>query len=60
MHNTFHLISKTDTIINESDIGDISESISVRIISDIQKPLEKVSGWIIDSAITLIFKITIP
>lgn len=60
MHNTFHLISKTDTIINESNIGDISESISVRIISDIQKPLEKVSGWIIDSAITLIFKITIP
>ena len=60
MHNTFHLISKTDIIINESDIGDISESISVRIISDIQKPLEKVSGWIIDSAITLIFKITIP
>lgn len=60
MHNTFHLISKTDTIINESDIGDISESISVRIISDIQKPLEKVSGWIIDSSITLIFKITIP
>ena len=60
MHNTFHSISKTDAIINESDIGDMSESISVRIISDIQKPLEKVSGWIIDSAITLIFKITIP
>ena len=40
-YGTFYSHSKTETIINESDIGDIFESIYATIISNIQKSLEK-------------------
>ena len=43
--------SKAETIINESDIDDVFESIYTIIISSIQKSLGKGSGWVIDSVI---------
>ena len=42
---------KAETIINEIDIDDVFESIYTTIISNIQKLLRKISGWIIDSVI---------
>ena len=36
---------------NESDIDDVFKSINITIITNIQKSLEKGSGWIIDSVI---------
>ena len=45
---TFYFNSKPQTIINESNIDDIFESIYIKIISNIQKYLGKGSDWIID------------
>ena len=50
-YNTFHSHSKAETIINESDIDYVIESIYTTIVSNIQKYLRKSSGWIIDSVI---------
>ena len=47
----FYLSSKAAVIINESDIGDVFQSIYVTIITNIQKSLGKDSGWIIDLVI---------
>ena len=40
---------KTETIINETDINNVLESIYTTVILNIQKSLGKGSGWIIDS-----------
>ena len=50
-YNTFYSNSKAETIINESDIDNVFESIYCKIISNIQKSIRKGSGWIIDSII---------
>ena len=50
-YRTFYSNSKAATIINESDIKDVFESVYSNIISNIQKSLRKGSGWIIDSDI---------
>ena len=50
-YDTFYSHSKAETIINESDIDDLVESICTTIISNIQKSLEKSSGSVIDSVI---------
>ena len=47
-YDTFYSNTEAETIINEKDIDDIFESIHTTIISNIQKCLEKGSGWIID------------
>ena len=47
-HTTFYFNSKTETIINESDIDDVIKSMYTKIISHIQKCFGKGSGWIID------------
>ena len=43
-HDTFYSHSKTETIINESDIHDIFESIYTTILSNKQKSLGKGPG----------------
>ena len=48
---TFYSHSKAEKFINESDIDDVFESIYIIIISNIQKCLEKGSGWIMNLAI---------
>ena len=50
-YSTFHLHSKAGTIINESNIEDVFESVYSTVISNMQKSLGQVSGWIIDSVI---------
>ena len=45
-YDTFYSNSKSETVING-----VFGSIYTTIISNIQKPLEKGSGWIIDSII---------
>ena len=50
-YDTFYLHPKAETIINESDIDDVFESIYTTITSNILKSLEKVSGSVIDSFI---------
>ena len=50
-YDTFHSQSKAETIINESDIDGVFESIYSPIRSNIQKYLGKGSGWILDSVI---------
>ena len=47
-YDTFYSNSKADKIINESDIDDVFESIYTTILLNIQKYLEKDSGWIIN------------
>ena len=49
--SNFYSNSKRETIINQSDINDVFESICSTIISNIQKPLRKSSRWIADSVI---------
>ena len=51
LYRTFYLHSKAEAIINESDIGDVFESIYGTVISDIQNSLGQSSGWSIDSVI---------
>ena len=46
---TFYSKSKAETIINESDIDDVFESIYIKIIQNVQKFIGKGSGQIIDS-----------
>ena len=48
-YDTFHVSSKAEIIINESDGDDVFQSIYTTIISNIQKSLRKFSRWIIDS-----------
>ena len=50
-YDTFYSNSKSEIIINESDIDDVFESIYTTIILKIQKSLGKDSGWIIDLVI---------
>lgn len=50
-YSNFYSNSKRETIINQSDINDVFESICSTIISNIQKPLRKSSRWIADSVI---------
>ena len=50
-YDTFYSNSKAELIINESDSGDVFQSIYITIISNIQKSLRQGSGWIIDSVI---------
>ena len=44
----FYSKSKTETIINESDINDMFKSVYNTIEPNIQRPLRKGSGWIFD------------
>ena len=44
----FYSHSKVETIINESGIGDVFESIYITVMSNIQKYSGKGSSWIID------------
>ena len=50
-YDNFYSSSKAEIIINESDIDDVSQSIQTTIVENIQKSLEKGSGWIIDRVI---------
>ena len=50
-YGNFCSSSKTEIIINESDIDDVFQSIYTTITKNIQKSLVKGSGWIIDSVI---------
>ena len=50
-YGNFYSHSIAETITNESDIGDVFQSIYTTIITNIQKSLGKDSGWIIDSVI---------
>ena len=50
-YDTFYSHSNAEIIINESDIGDVFESIYINIMSNILKSLGKGSVWIIDSVI---------
>ena len=47
-YGTFYSSSKTEIIINKSDIDDVLQSIFTKVISNIQKSLSKGSVWIID------------
>ena len=51
MYSTFYSDSKSDMLINSTDIDDTFESVYGTIISKIQQPLEKGSNWVIDSMI---------
>ena len=50
-YNMFYSNSNAESVINESDIDDVFESIYINIISNIQKYLEKGSSLLIDSVI---------
>ena len=50
-YGNFCSSSKTEIIINESDIDDVFQSIYTTIIRNMQKSLGKSSYWIIDSVI---------
>ena len=50
-YGTFYSHSKAETIIGESDVDDVFESIYTTIISNIQKWLGKSTNWIIDLVI---------
>ena len=56
-YGNFYLSSKTEIIINESDI-DVFQSIYTTIITNIQKSLGKGSDWIIDSVTDHIISIS--
>ena len=47
MYNTLYWNSNTETIISESDIDDVFETIFITILSNIQKSLRNNLGWII-------------
>ena len=51
LYSTFYSNSRTEIIINESDIDDVSKSIYTTTIWNIQKSLGQGSGCIIDSVI---------
>ena len=50
-YDTFYSSSKAEIVINDSDIDNVFQSIYTTIISNIQKSLEKGSGWFIDSVL---------
>ena len=50
-YSTFYLFSQGETVINDSDIGNLFESVYSKIISNIQQLLGKGSDWIIDSIV---------
>ena len=50
-YDTFYLSSKAETVINESDIADVFESVYTTITSNMQETLRKCSGCITDSVI---------
>ena len=50
-YDNFYSRSKGEIIINESDNDDVFKPIYTTIIENIQKSLEKGSGWIIDSVV---------
>ena len=50
-YDTFYSHSKAETVIKESEIDDVFESIYATITSNIKNYLGKGSGWIIDSVI---------
>ena len=50
-YDNFLSSSKSETIINESDIGNVFESIYTTTITNTQKSLRKGSRWITDSVI---------
>ena len=50
-YRTFYLNSKAEAIMNESYIDYVFESIFSTIVSNIQKSLEKGSGWITDTVV---------
>ena len=50
-YGTFYSNSKSEIIINESDLDVAFESVFSTVILNIQKTIGKGSGWIIDSAI---------
>ena len=47
-YDTFYSNSKAEIIINEIDIDDVVKSIYITVMSNMQKSLEKGSGWIND------------
>ena len=53
-----NLSSKAEIMIHESDNDDVFESIYFTIISNTQKSLTKMDGWIIDSVIDHIISIS--
>ena len=54
---TFYANSKAGTIINESDITDVFESIYTTTIWNIQEDIGKGFGWIVDSILDHIINI---
>ena len=56
-YSTFYSNSNSKTVINESDINDVFQSIYSMIISNIEKSLVKGSDWIINSAVNHTFDI---
>ena len=50
-YDKFYSSSKAEIIINESDIDDVFKPVYTKIITNVQKSLEKGSSWIIDSVI---------
>ena len=50
-YDTFYLDSKVETVVNESGIDNVFESIYTSIIWNKQKSPGKGSGWIIDLVI---------
>ena len=50
-YDNFHSSSKAKIIINGSDIDDVFQLIYTTIMINIQKSLDKSSGWITDSVI---------
>ena len=48
LYLTFHSHSKAETIINDSNIDDVFESIYTTVMPKIQKSLGQSSSWIID------------
>ena len=52
--DTFYLNSKAETIINESDIYDVFQSIYTKVISNIQKSLGKAQAGLTIQSLTII------
>ena len=50
-YGTFYLNPRAETIINESDINDVLESVYIKIISNLKKYIWKGLSWIINSVI---------
>ena len=57
-YDNFYSSSKSEIIISISNIDDVFQSVYITIITNIQKSLEKGSGWIIDFVIDHIISIS--